>query len=623
MNGDLQSYASRFANLKEKLSGLHNFTPPTEKSYEIAEKRCIETLLNCFYRETLESGKYIRILGTQELESLYAGVPKSLISHSGLFMHINLSLIDVAIIVAIKRPSKLGFCHIRSVPYLRESSDWKELNWQELMFFLLKELSENEGRTLNIELVDQINNSYHVMAAAINAKIHEDEKSIVDSSYIESEQALLFGHSFHPAPKSREGFIPEDIHEFSPELSAQFQLHYFLVKKEYVWSESVLDKSALDIIQENISLDLAREGYLLVCTHPWQARYLKQLPIVKRALDEGILYDLGKQGQTYHATSSIRTVYNSESKYFYKFSLNVRITNCVRKNAVYELKSAVLLTKLLLTKEAEILNKFPDFHLLLEPASVSVNLPNGSVEEQLAATEGFGIIFRENFTDDQLKEVKPFLAGSLFSKTLGGDSDSHISNVIKALSDSLKSDYASVAKQWFNKYVEKLVFPILYCHFNLGLTFEPHLQNVLIGIDNECMPTQIFIRDLEGTKLNSSIWPLEKNIDEDEKVKQSIYYSDQQAWDRITYCLLVNNIGEAIFHLSGEDENLENKLWSCVKEQLNIFKECYGNNQAEQRIGGLLSDDPLPIKGNFMTRFLKKADKQAVYYYLTDHPLKS
>ncbi len=42
---------------------------------------------------------------------------------------------------------------------------------------------------------------------------------------------------------------------------------------------------------------------------------------------------------------------------------------------------------------------------------------------------------------------------------------------------------------------------MLAAYFEHGVVLEPHLQNVLIGVDDDGMPRQVLFRDLEGTKL--------------------------------------------------------------------------------------------------------------------------
>ena len=71
-------------------------------------------------------------------------------------------------------------------------------------------------------------------------------------------------------------------------------------------------------------------------------------------------------------TSSVRTVYAPQAGVCLKFSLDVRITNCVRKNAWYELAGAVELTSRLAPVFKEVAGRFPGTRWLAEPGYRSV-----------------------------------------------------------------------------------------------------------------------------------------------------------------------------------------------------------------------------------------------------------
>lgn len=70
-----------------------------------------------------------------------------------------------------------------------------------------------------------------------------DDLVKAEQSFIETEQALILGHSMHPAPKSRTGFVHEDWLKFSPEHQGKTQLHYWLVHQDYISEGSAIDES--------------------------------------------------------------------------------------------------------------------------------------------------------------------------------------------------------------------------------------------------------------------------------------------------------------------------------------------------------------------------------------------
>src|SRR6202012_3607248 len=90
-------------------------------------------------------------------------------------------------------------------------------------------------------------------------------------------------------------------------------------------------------------------------------------PWRRRAFRDKVLIDLGAGSRAVFPTSSVRTVYDPAADVFAKFSLNVRITNCVRTSAWYELAGSVLLTGLLTPVFADLQAAFPGTVLLGEP----------------------------------------------------------------------------------------------------------------------------------------------------------------------------------------------------------------------------------------------------------------
>ncbi len=90
----------------------------------------------------------------------------------------------------------------------------------------------------------------------------------------------------------------------------------------------------------------ARPGYAMLCMHPVQGQLFMQDRRVQRLLEQGEIFDHGTTGPLASPTASMRTWYIEGHDYFIKGSLNVRITNCVRKNAWYELESTLIIDQL-------------------------------------------------------------------------------------------------------------------------------------------------------------------------------------------------------------------------------------------------------------------------------------
>ncbi len=137
----------------------------------------------------------------------------------------------------------------------------------------------------------------------------------------------------------------------------------------------------------------------------------------------------------------------------------------------------------------------------------------------------------------------------------------------------------------------------------------------MIGFHQD-LPTCVWIRDLEGTKLVDSLWSLTDASGLSERCKQSIRYSRAAGWSRIAYCVFVNNLSEAIFYLcrgAQSAETLEARLWQHVKGILINWQLVYGT---QPEIQALLDGGRLPSKTNYKTRLLTLADKHSAYVML-------
>ncbi|MGH7881870.1 MAG: IucA/IucC family protein, partial [Candidatus Dormibacteraceae bacterium] len=115
-----------------------------------------------------------------------------------------------------------------------------------------------------------------LLAARQGRRPHGDE-------YLESEQALIAGHRFHPMPKARAG-EPSSWLAFAPEAHASFEMHHLAVR------EDLIDEAELGDGGELIRLDRMNselpEGYRLLPTHPWQLELLGEHPRLQAALQK-------------------------------------------------------------------------------------------------------------------------------------------------------------------------------------------------------------------------------------------------------------------------------------------------------------------------------------------------
>lgn len=576
-----------------------------------AEQHCRQTLLNCYCRETAAPAGRVQI-GMRFGQNDW---PLSLRSavRGGEVLHVALPHSRSRLLVAIEAISASGHYRHRSPVFFKAGGPWRTVTHRELAMLIIGELSAAHARPFNSELLDQIENSTAVTRRILSTVAPRQTGSSPLDDFLDSEQSLFLGHPFHPAPKSRQGFSAGALHAYSPELGARFRLHYFAVRHEDVAQDSVLGRTCDELVADAAPGPLRERcgpGMALLPAHPWQAVHLRRREDIREALRSGRVVDLGPHGNACFATSSLRTVFHPRHPFFYKFSLNVRLTNCVRKNAYYELEGALAITRLLKRLLPDLKPKFPGLGVLEEPAWMSLDLGGPRTDERRELMEGFAVILRDGVQGLQAAGITPLLTGALFGNGVFGRAV--LEDLLRKAADARRMALDETRLQWFAAYAEQLIHPVLYSLFHHGIVFEPHLQNVLVGIEAG-WPTRIILRDFEGVKLAGRQFPDAALEGLSDRAKQALRYTDEQAWHRVAYCLLVNHLAEAIAQLGAGRPRVEAALWDIVRDQLGHYQARWGEPQSSRRIDALLGGAPLPAKANLITRFMKRADRGAGY----------
>lgn len=394
--------------------------------------------------------------------------------------------------------------------------------------------------------------------------------------WLHSEQSLTAGHPFHPSPKAH---LAGGAWTYAPERAARFPLRLFAVPADRVVDHG--DAAVLDRLAPGLSGPApsgpAPSGHVVLPVHPWQA---EALGLDIRPPDG--LRDLGTTAAAAIPTSSLRTVYVPELRRCLKLSLHLRITNCVRKNAWYELAGAVELSRRLRPVAADLDREFPGTRVLAEPGTRGVA---GDVE----TTEGLGVIVRDDPIAAALPGTTPLVAAALAQP--GGPYSARVLA-------------AGDAEGWWDAYLRVVALPVLYAYARHGVAFEAHVQNVLVGVDADGRPRQAILRDLEGTKLVADRHDL-RGLDL--AVAAALAYSPDAAWRRVVYCLVVNQLAHVASVLAGSDEALLGRLWARASSVL------VDQPWADASIAALATVRTLPAKANLSVRWARGADRDAGY----------
>lgn len=580
-------------------------------AYCAASQRSLETLLNCYCREVAIPEGHASVGPLFGHNDWPLALRCALAT--GQALHILLPRLDSRVLVAVQHDSPTGNYRYLSAVYGKAAGQsWALLDWRALACLVIRDLAAKNNQPFNDELLAQIEDSVQVTTAILEAPWSNAIPSEPLAAYLDSEQSLTYGHPFHPAPKSRQGFTAEDLRRYSPELRGGFPLHYFAVQRDAVHQQSTLDRACTDIVADQAPSGLvADDDFLLIPAHPWQARWLLEKPLITEAMRHGRIRHLGAQGEWYYPTSSVRTLYQPGHPYFYKFSLHVRLTNCVRKNAVYELEGALQVNRIMSGLMRELGQRFPGVAIMAEPAFLSVDLKDADADRNREITEGFGLILRSNFdSHNLLPGAVPLMAGALFGNHVLGEA--RLAALLQQIAERDGMALEAVVEEWFSRYVQQTMYPVLYCYFAHGVVFEPHLQNVVIGLVAD-WPAQVFLRDFEGVKLVPEHFQADALSAVSQRARDALCYDRERGWKRIAYCLFVNNYCEAIHQLGAGKPALQQKLWAQVRRHLLCYQVEHGTSQSAARMASVLTGAALPSKGNLSNRFLKQADRSADY----------
>lgn len=491
----------------------------------------------------------------------------------------------------------LGRCRFASAPYLKRGGEaWHRLDANALALCLLTALGGAHGP--DPRLLAQSRNSVAVTAALLERAGHARRHGDV---LLDAEQSMLWGHPLHPTPKSREGVPMAALLDCAPEARGAFRLFWFRIEP------SLLRVSGTGPGDTLARLSGRDDAY--PC-HPWEAARLLAMPSLRQPIAQGHIAPLGALGEKVFPTSSVRTLYHPALDYFLKCSVHVRLTNCVRKNAWYELESAIALDRLLEGEWRALAAAVPGFEVLREPAATTLDFSTAGVDapQARALLESFGILYRRNLPPEIRAAWRPQVAGALF--TLDHEGRSVAAALLRPL--ARRHGRARATLRWFEAYAGLLLEGTWSALFEHGIVLEPHLQNTLLGL-RDGWPARMWVRDMEGIKLTPSHWPDQRLGELPAQVRQSLRYTATQGWNRVAYCTLVNNLGEAVFHLAAGDRALEARLWRCVGAIARDWQRRHGTQPLLQ---ALLAGAPLPAKNNLTLRLHGQADRHAGYTLL-------
>ncbi|WP_460106435.1 IucA/IucC family protein [Streptomyces sp. YKOK-J1] len=456
--------------------------------------------------------------------------------------------------------------------------------------------------------------------------------------FLSAEQSLLLGHPLHPAPKSREGLTEAEGPLYSPESRGSFPLHWWAVAPSLQAADSAWTERGRTVPADRLTQRLAGtplplpDGYAALPLHPWQARELRHRDAVAELLDSGTLRDLGPSGSPWHPTSSVRTVHRSGAPAMLKLSLGLRITNSRRENLRKELHRGVEVHRLLrggLARQWQAAH--PAFDIVRDPAWLAVDDRDGR------PLPGLDVVIRHS----------PFAPADDVSCMAGlvsprppaePDTDpwpakgpwalrSRLSQLVARLAARTGRPVGAVAAEWFLRYLEQVVRPVLWLDSEAGIALEAHQQNTLVLLDCDGWPAGGRYRDNQGYYFRES-----RRAELDARlpgigVRSDTFVADEVTDERFAYYLAINNVFGLIGAFGSQQLADEGLLLAAFRGFL--ADAASGPIALRTPLPGLLLDSPvLRCKANLLTRLhgmdelVGPVDTQSVYVAIAN-PLHS
>ncbi|MEV0908069.1 IucA/IucC family protein [Streptomyces hokutonensis] len=484
--------------------------------------------------------------------------------------------------------------------------------------------------------------------------------------FLSAEQALLLGHPLHPTPKSREGLSEAEARLYSPELRGSFALHWLAVAPSVLAADSAWTERGRPVSAAHLTARLAGtglplpDGHAALPLHPWQWREIRHRADIAALLDAGSIQDLGPYGTPWHPTSSVRTVHQSGAPAMLKLSLGLRITNSRRENLRKELHRGVEVHRLLrsgLSQQWQAVH--PGFDIVRDPAWLAVDAPadgcgadrgQGSAGATRAPLAGIDVVIRHNpfSPSDDVSCVAGLVSPRPYTgrnATFGGPQAtsrtghsghsasgvpplrSRLAEVVSGLAERTGRPRGAVAAEWFLRYLEQVVRPVLWLDGEAGIALEAHQQNTLLLLDGAGWPAGGRYRDNQGYYFRAS-----RRAELDARLPgigehSDTFVSDEVTDERFAYYLAINNVLGLIGAFGSQGLADEGLLLSAFRRFLRDVAS--GPARLRTSLPTRLLDSPvLRCKANLLTRLhgldelVGPVDTQSVYVTIAN-PLHS
>ena len=348
-------------------------------------------------------------------------------------------------------------------------------------------------------LLSRVRQHIAMLGAFLDARAEDIDQlwSAAPLGFLDSEQAGLLGNMAHPSAKSRWELDPEQTNAYAPEAQARFPLRWLAVDPALVRSDSARDASAAQLTERLLRDDPAVDGAaldglgdrVLLPVHPWELEHLRGQKLVAGLLEDGRITDLGALGSEVAPTASLATVYHPDWPWQLTFPLHVRLTDDAQIAGPQQLQRAVDVARELGDEVgARAGDLAPQVTMLQDPAYLAVHVDGKPVE-------GLSVQLRENRwgpdSDADVSALEVLVQDHPFGGT------SRLGQIVARIAQESDRPVADVAREWFARYAEVTIVPLLRLYAQLGLSVQTDRQNTLLELEGG-WPARSVLRDARG-----------------------------------------------------------------------------------------------------------------------------
>ena len=477
---------------------------PQTRGYEAAVSAATEALLNCYTRE---GGEWRPVPA--------AGVPEFAQEGDEFVAVLPFPDERTAVLAGVRHLSPTHRHRFRTPAYIAMAGGKP---WAVSIDTLMGMLADELGNTLYDDdisaagtrgpdptfLLSRVRQHVATLGAFLDARADDIDAlwSADPLRFADSEQAGLLGHLAHPGAKSRWELDPEQTTAYAPESAARFALRWLAVDPALVRSDSADEASAAELVERLLRGDPAVDGAaldaaladlgerVLLPVHPWELEHLRGHELVAGLLADGRIVDLGALGSEVTPTASVATVYNEAWPWQLTFALHVHVGDDLQLLDDTELQRAVDLARDL-AGEPELA---AGVTLLQDPAYLAVQVDGKPVE-------GLSVQLRENRWREgsgaDVSAVEVLVQDHPFGAT------SRLGQIVARLAQESGRPVADVAREWFARYAEVAIVPLLRLYAEHGLTVQTDQQNTLLELDGG-WPAHAVLRDARGARVGQA-----------------------------------------------------------------------------------------------------------------------